>query len=250
MSYMSLTEKNISRILSVLSHPLRRQIILYLKEEKKGSFTDLATFTGIDTGKLSFHLRTLGDFLEQTPENKYKLSIKGENALILIKDLEDWALSAETSEKSINRTTKPSRRVTASLVDFILIQLFMLLGFQLYLLNLNLLIFVGLFWIYLTLFEGFSGQSIGKLLLHIKVVGIDGDKITYEQAAIRNFGKTFLLPVDLFFGFRLKDKRYLRYFEKFTKTTVIDISPKKVASTQPTVIGISPKKVASTQPQE
>ena len=84
---MSLTEENVSRILSVLSHPLRRQIILYLKEEEKSSFTDLALATGVDTGKLSFHLRTLTDFLEQTPEGKYKLSEKGKNAIILILSL-------------------------------------------------------------------------------------------------------------------------------------------------------------------
>jgi uncharacterized RDD family membrane protein YckC len=89
------------------------------------------------------------------------------------------------------------------------------------------LVFVGLFWLYLTLFEGFSGQSIGKLLLGIKVVGIDGEKISYEHAAIRNFGKTFLLPADLFVGLRLKDKRYLRFFEKYTQTTVIDIRTKQ-----------------------
>lgn len=218
---MSLTEQNISRILSVLSHPLRRQIILFLNEEEKATFTDLATFIDVDTGKLSFHLRTLGDFLEQTPEGKYILSTKGKNAIILIKDLEAWALSSEIGDGSVDETAKPSRRVTASLVDFILVQAFMLLGFQLYAISLNLIVFAGLFWLYLTLFEGFSGQSIGKLLLRIKVVGLDGEQIGYEHAAIRNFGKTFLLPFDLFFGLRLKDKRFLRYFEKYTQSTVI-----------------------------
>lgn len=223
---MSLTEQNISRILSVLSHPLRRKIILFLNAEEKGTFTDLATFTGVDTGKLSFHLRTLGDFLEQTPEGKYILSSKGKNAIILIRDLEEWALSADISENPISQTAKPSRRVSASLIDFVLVQAFMILGFQLYAISLNLIVFAGLFWLYLTLFEGFSGQSIGKLLLGIKSVGIDGERIGYEHAAIRNFGKTFLLPFDLFFGLRLKDHRYLRYFEKYTQTTVIDIRNK------------------------
>jgi hypothetical protein len=187
----------------------------------------LATFTGVDTGKLSFHLRTLGDFLEQTPEGKYVLSTKGRNAIILIKDLEEWALSADIDDKPVSQTAKPSRRVTASLVDFILVQAFMLLGFQLYAISLNVLVFVGLFWLYLTLFEGFSGKSIGKLLLSIKGVRIDGEKISYEAAAIRNFGKTFLLPADLFVGLRLKDKRYIRFFEKYTQTTVIDIRSKQ-----------------------
>ena len=166
---MSLTEENVSKILSILSHPLRRQIILYLNKEKKGSFTDLALATGVDTGKLSFHLRTLKDFLEQTPEGKYKLGLKGKNSITLIKDLEEWALTIEKTKKSSNQTTKPSKRVTASLVDFLLIQSFMLLAFQMYLITLNLLIFVLIFWLYLTLFEGFSGQSMGKIVLRIKV---------------------------------------------------------------------------------
>lgn len=224
---MSLTEENISRILSVLSHPLRRRIILYLNEEEKGTFTDLATFTDVDTGKLSFHLRTLGDFLKQTPEGKYILSTKGRNAIILIKDLEEWALSADIANRPMTQIAKLSSRVAASLIDIILVQAFMLLGFQLYAISLNVLVFMGLFWLYLTLFEGFSGQSIGKLLLSVKVVGIDGEKISYEHAAIRNFGKTFLLPADLFVGLRLKDKRYLRFFEKYTQTTVVDIKPQQ-----------------------
>ena len=224
---MSLTEENVSRILSVLSHPLRRQIILYLEEEEKSSFTDLAVAMDVDTGKLSFHLRTLTDFLEQTPEGKYKLSEKGKNAIILIKDLEEWTQSTEVTNKTSIHNIKPSKRVTASLVDFVLIQLFIFLAFQLSMLNLNPLFFLAAFWLYLTLFEGFSGQSLGKLLLGLKVVGINGKKISYDQAAIRNLGKVFLLPIDLIFGFRLKDKRYWRFFEKFTQTTVINISKEK-----------------------
>lgn len=220
---MSLTEKNVSKILSVLSHPLRRQIILYLEQEKKASFTDLALAMDVDTGKLSFHLRALADFLEQTPEGKYKLGKKGKNAIIIMKDLDEWAIAVEIPKKPVNQTIKPSKRITATLVDFMLIQLFMLLAFQLSLLNLNLLFFLGIFWFYLTLFEGFSGQSLGKLLLHVKVVRIDGGKISYDQAAIRNIGKVFLLPADLFFGFRLQDRRYWRFFEKFTQTTLIEI---------------------------
>jgi len=228
---MSLTEENISRILSVLSHPLRRQIILYLNEHKTATFTDLANYTKVDTGKLSFHIRTLGAFLAQTETGKYKLSAKGKNAIILIKDLEDWALSAETVDDKISDMkteyeVKPSRRISATLIDFILIQAFMIIGYYFFLISLNLIIFVIVFWAYLTLFEGYSGQSLGKLILTMKVVRLDGKKISYGQSSIRNFGKVFLLPFDLYFGLRLKDKRYWRYFEKYTQTTLINV-PKK-----------------------
>jgi len=224
---MSLTEQNVSKILTVLAHPLRRQIILYLREKSTCSFTDLATATGVDTGKLSFHLRTLADFLKQTPDGKYMLSAKGLDAIVLIKDLEDWALESDLDDKSLSQSTKPSKRVSASLIDFILVQAILILVFQLSFLPMNLLVFVIFFWAYLTLFEGFAGQSLGKLIFHIKIVQITGEKISYGQAAIRNFGKVFLLPVDLVLGYRLKDRRYLRYFEKFTKTTVIELPRKQ-----------------------
>jgi uncharacterized RDD family membrane protein YckC len=85
------------------------------------------------------------------------------------------------------------------------------------------MLFLILFWIYLTLLEGFSGQSIGKRIVEIRVVRIDGKRVLYDHAAIRNFGKVFLLPVDLLLGLRLKDKRFMTYFDKFTDTTVIKI---------------------------
>ncbi|KON32564.1 MAG: hypothetical protein AC479_07315 [miscellaneous Crenarchaeota group-6 archaeon AD8-1] len=130
-------------------------------------------------------------------------------------------------DKSLSQSTKPSKRVSASLIDFILVQAILILVFQLSFLPMNLLVFVIFFWAYLTLFEGFAGQSLGKLIFHIKIVQITGEKISYGQAAIRNFGKVFLLPVDLVLGYRLKDRRYLRYFEKFTKTTVIELPRKQ-----------------------
>jgi uncharacterized RDD family membrane protein YckC len=82
-----------------------------------------------------------------------------------------------------------------------------------------------LFWVYLTLLEGFSGQTLGKLLTRTKVVRVSGENVFYDHAAERNFGKVFLLPFDLAFGLRLKDRRFIRFFDKFSGTTVIDIEP-------------------------
>ncbi len=77
---MAVNQENISKILSVLSHPLRREILLNLSEKGESSFTDLLNLLKVDTGKLSFHLRSLTVFIEQTPTGKYKLSRAGENA--------------------------------------------------------------------------------------------------------------------------------------------------------------------------
>jgi uncharacterized RDD family membrane protein YckC len=90
-------------------------------------------------------------------------------------------------------------------------------------LNINLIFFLSLFWIYLTLLEGFSGQTLGKRIIGLKVIRIDHKRLAYDHAAVRNFGKAFLLPVDLLVGLRLGDKRFIRYFDKFSGTTVVDL---------------------------
>ena len=56
---MAVDQENISKILSILSHPLRREILLNLSEKGESSFTDLLNLLKVDTGKLSFHLRSL-----------------------------------------------------------------------------------------------------------------------------------------------------------------------------------------------
>ena len=232
---MAVDQSNVSKILSALSHPLRREILEYLSEEQEGSFTDLMNALNIDTGKLSFHIRNLGVFLEQTPSGKYKLSKTGENAMILIKDLEAWAVEAELAKKT---STLPfaslKKRTYAFLIDFaIAFALFIALPFSLsslvagnlFFLDVNFILFLLLFWAYLTLLEGFAGQSLGKRIVGLKVVRTDGKRLFYDHAAVRNFGKVFLLPFDLIVGLRLKDKRYIRYFDKFSGTTVIDLRP-------------------------
>jgi uncharacterized RDD family membrane protein YckC len=233
---MAVDDANVSKILSVLSHPLRRRILLYLNEKTECSFTDFATAFSVDTGKLSFHLRALEPFIEQTPTGKYKLSTAGQNAIILIKDLESWSMQTETATRSfIHPLSNWKKRVYSYLIDLaIALALFLALPNIFYpfntenpFLNVNLILFLVLFWIYLTLLEGFSGQSIGKIIVGIKVVRIDGKNISYDEAAVRNFGKVFLLPIDLIIGWRIRDKRYIRYFDKFAGTTVLDFKPQR-----------------------
>lgn len=243
---MAVNQENVSRILVVLSHPLRREILSNLSEKDECSFTDLMNALKVDTGKLSFHIRNLGGFLEQTPTGKYKLSKAGENAIRLIRDLEALAIEAEVTRKtSVLPIATFKKRAMAFLIDFaIAFAVFLALPntFSLFakgvaaLLDLNVILFsLVLFWIYFTLLEGFAGQSLGKRIVGLTVVRVDGKKLFYDGAAVRNFGKVFLLPFDLLFGLRLKDERYLRYFDKFAGTTVLDlrISPNLGAVNSP-----------------
>jgi uncharacterized RDD family membrane protein YckC len=80
---------------------------------------------------------------------------------------------------------------------------------------------LGLLFVYSTLLEGFNGQTLGKRVAGLKVVRLDGKKVGYEHSAVRNFGKTFLLPFDLLV--EIRHENCLRYFDKFAGTTVIDL---------------------------
>jgi uncharacterized RDD family membrane protein YckC/DNA-binding HxlR family transcriptional regulator len=235
---MAVDQENISKILSILSHPLRREILLHLSEKGESSFTDLLNLLKVDTGKLSFHLRSLEIFIEQTPTGKYKLSRAGESAVRVIHDVEGWAEVADVQRKvSQLPVASLKNRLSAFVIDFALIfaitvaiiflpqvlfkSVSTLLGEGT---STVLFITVGLLWLYSTLLEGFNSQTIGKRIMGLKVVRTDGKKMSYDHAAVRNFGKILpLLPFDLIIGWRLKNPTFMRYFDKFAGTTVIDL---------------------------
>jgi uncharacterized RDD family membrane protein YckC/DNA-binding HxlR family transcriptional regulator len=235
---MAVSQESVSKVLSVLSHPLRRDILLDLSNNGESSFTDLLNLLKVDTGKLSFHLRSLSPFIEQTPSGKYKLSRAGESAVRVIHDVEGWAEVADVQGKASTLPLSSFRKRTlAFLIDFSLIfAITMAITFIPQLFSLNspgqlgseistvLFITIGLLWLYSTLLEGFNGQSIGKRVIGLKVVRTDGKKMSYDHAAVRNFGKVLpLLPFDLLLGWRIKSQAFMRYFDKFAGTTVIDL---------------------------
>ena len=235
---MAVDQEHISKILSILSHPLRREILLNLSEKGESSFTELLNLLKVDTGKLSFHLRSLEVFIEQTPTGKYKLSRAGESAVRVIHDVEGWAEVADVQRKESQLPLASLKnRIFAFLIDFALIlAITMAIIFLPQVISMSvptfltaltstvLFITVGLLWLYSTLLEGFNSQTIGKRIMGLKVVRTDGKKMFYDHAAVRNFGKILpLLPFDLLIGWRLKNPTFMRYFDKFAGTTVIDL---------------------------
>lgn len=228
---MAVDEDSVTKILSVLSHPIRRDILNLLSEKGECTFTDLLNALEIDTGKLSFHLRTLQAFTEQTKAGKYRLNRTGESAVRVIRDVESWAEVADVQRKAEQLLLASFRRRAYSfLIDLALMlaitSLFALPEIFIPLQNVDLttLAFIPILmlWGYSTLLEGFNGQTIGKRIIGLKVVRTDGKKLSYDHAAIRNFGKAFLLPFDLLVGLQ-HEKVFLRYFDKFAGTTVIDL---------------------------
>ena len=244
------TSEDVSSVLLALSHPLRRQILLTLSEKDECSFTDMLNTLKVDTGKLSFHLRSLSAFVEQTPSNKYRLSRAGENALQIISDIQSWAETADIRKKASQLPLASlKKRTFAFLIDFLIAiaiatpisinQLFLFstnLNYQSLIAALGAIFMATLviLWTYSTLLESFNGQTLGKRFLGLKVVKTDGKKLSYDQDAVRNFGKAFLLPFDLAAGLHLKDKKFLRYFDKYAGTTVVTLRLNPVESTSQT----------------
>jgi uncharacterized RDD family membrane protein YckC len=79
---------------------------------------------------------------------------------------------------------------------------------------------VGLF-LYWTLLEGYSGKSIGKMALNLRVTGRSGEKIGFGAAALSSFGKAFLLPLDCLIGWIAMPDTKLRLFNRLSNTIVI-----------------------------
>jgi uncharacterized RDD family membrane protein YckC len=76
------------------------------------------------------------------------------------------------------------------------------------------------YWLY---FESKSGQSIGKKLLKIKTTDLAGNLADLRSVAIQSFGKAFLLPIDVFFGWIFTNEKRQRLFNKASDTIVIKV---------------------------
>jgi uncharacterized RDD family membrane protein YckC len=82
-----------------------------------------------------------------------------------------------------------------------------------------------LFLAYWTYFESSNrGQSIGKKLLKIKTTDLAGNVPEIRNVAIQSFGKAFLLPIDVFFGWIFTNDKRQRLFNRASDTIVIRIT--------------------------
>jgi uncharacterized RDD family membrane protein YckC len=75
--------------------------------------------------------------------------------------------------------------------------------------------------LYWTLLEGIYGQSIGKMIMRIKVTRLDGKLINFTQAAIQSIGKAFFLPLDCILGWILYPRKRQRAFHHLSQTLVV-----------------------------
>jgi uncharacterized RDD family membrane protein YckC len=75
--------------------------------------------------------------------------------------------------------------------------------------------------IYWTILDGYTGQSLGKMALKISVVGLIGEPIDYRSSALESFGKAFFLPLDCLVGWLKYPESGQRYFNVISRTRVI-----------------------------
>jgi len=79
------------------------------------------------------------------------------------------------------------------------------------------------FFLYWLILESKTGQSIGKMALHLKITNLSGGQADIKSIAISSFGKAFLLPIDVIVGRLVINKKRQRIFNKLGKTIVIKV---------------------------
>lgn len=87
-----------------------------------------------------------------------------------------------------------------------------------------------LFLFYWTVLEYKTGQSIGKKILQLKVVNIDGNAPPLLGVILSSFGKSFLLPIDLILGLIFTNQKRQRIFNKIGDTIVLKIKNTEIDS--------------------
>lgn len=82
----------------------------------------------------------------------------------------------------------------------------------------NSLAFFG-YWTFME--SRYNGQSIGKMLLHIKVANLEGKAADTKSIAISSFGKAFILPLDVLLGWIFTNEKRQRLLGRAADTLVI-----------------------------
>jgi uncharacterized RDD family membrane protein YckC len=80
-----------------------------------------------------------------------------------------------------------------------------------------------LFFIYWTILEYKTSQTIGKKIMNLKIINIDGRKPNLKGIMISSFGKAFFLPIDVILGWFLTNEKRQRIFNKLGDTLIVKI---------------------------
>ncbi|MHA2069421.1 MAG: RDD family protein [Candidatus Thorarchaeota archaeon] len=81
-----------------------------------------------------------------------------------------------------------------------------------------------IYFLYWTVLEGTYGQSLGKKVMKIEVIHINGQELDLGKAAYQSIGKAFLLPLDCIFGWIQYSSKQQRLFNYLSNTVVVKTS--------------------------
>jgi uncharacterized RDD family membrane protein YckC len=239
--------------LTAVGHPLRRQILETVYESPSISYSQILARVNISSGKLNFHLQKLDPFLAQV-NGEYQISNEG------LKLYRTWKmLEGRLSGTQVTGSDTPGlfigRRLVAFLIDIVLILSLLFIaadftsaftmvpawwlgGFPVPLFVTRivdmLLVYpdltvvlirafiLAILWMYFTLLEGYRGQSLGKMILGIRIVDVSGARIAQQPAAVRALTKVLILPFDILIGL-IKSRKagFLRFFGQYTRSWIV-----------------------------
>lgn len=83
------------------------------------------------------------------------------------------------------------------------------------------------FFVYWIILEYKYSQSLGKKILNLRTTNLDGSTPNLKNVLVNNFGKAFLLPIDVILGLILTNKKRQRIFNKLSDTVVIKVDEKE-----------------------
>jgi uncharacterized RDD family membrane protein YckC len=80
-----------------------------------------------------------------------------------------------------------------------------------------------MFFSYWIILEYKTGQTIGKKMFNLKITNNFGEKPSLIGVILSSFGKSFILPIDIIFGWILTNEKRQRIFNKLGNTLIIKI---------------------------
>ncbi len=85
----------------------------------------------------------------------------------------------------------------------------------------NSLVFFA-YWLYME--SKNNGQSVGKMLLHIKTTDLEGKTADPKSIGISSFGKALILPIDVVLGWIFTNDKRQRLLSRAADTIVVKIA--------------------------
>lgn len=133
---------------------------------------------------------------------------------------------APTRETGLIDLATWGQRIIALILDGILLAIILgLLRLPGYYIHSSIPLSLGannvLEFLYFMFMDYYWGQSLGKMIMNLRITKYGGAKLTITDAAIESFGKVFLLPLDFIIGFILYKENNQRLFNYLSDTVVI-----------------------------